>query len=242
MDRQPKVDGMTLDQLISEVKNRRPSGTALDHLAEASALAGHLDDLADHLVGHFVDQARRAGASWTMIGQSMGVTKQAAQKRFVAADSALDRFTDRARIVVLKAQLEARNRGHQEVTSVHLLLGLLAEWDGFAGRAIAAAGATKDAVASATVAALPSAGEPIARHVPFSAGLKKVHELIVQESLRLGHNYVGTEHILLGLLEAREEPGAQVLLGLGVSKAGAEAWTLKALDEFKRNRSAAPSN
>jgi hypothetical protein len=232
---------MTLDALISEVKSRRPDGTALDHLAEASAMANHLDELADHLVGHFVDQARRTGASWTMIGQSMGVTKQAAQKRFVAGETSMDRFTDRARVVVLKAQLEARNRGHREVTGLHLVLGLLAEWEGFAGRAIEAAGATKDAVAGAIVAALPPAGEP-RHHVQFSAGLKKVHELIVREALRLGHNYVGTEHILLGLLEARDEPGAEVLLGLGVSKAGAEAWTLKALDEFKRNRSAAPSN
>jgi Clp amino terminal domain, pathogenicity island component len=233
---------MTLDELISQVKGRHPDGTALDHLAEASIVAVHLGELADHLVGHFVDQARRAGASWTMIGQSMGVTKQAAQKRFVAGDSSMDRFTDRAKVVVLKANNDARNRGHHEVTSLHLVLGLLTEWEGLAGHAIEAAGVTKDAVANATVAALPSAGEPITYHVPFSAGLKKVHELIVREALRLGHNYVGTEHILLGLLEARDEPGAQILAGLGVSKAGVEAWTLHALDDLKRKRPVAPSS
>jgi hypothetical protein len=226
---------MTLDELISGVKARHPDGTALDHLAEASAVADHLGELADHLVGHFVDQARRSGASWTMIGQSMGVTKQAAQKRFVAGDSSLDRFTDRAKVVVLKAQNEARDRGHREVGSLHLVLGLLAEWEGLAGRAIEAAGITKDAVATAAVAALPPNGQPVARHVPFSAGLKKVHELIVREALRMGHNYVGTEHILLGLLEAPDEPGTQVLTKLGVSKASVEAWTLHALDELKRN-------
>ena len=214
----------------------------MDHLAEASIIANHLGELADHLVGHFVDQARRAGASWTMIGQSMGVTKQAVQKRFVAGDSSMERFTDRAKVVVLKAQHEARNRGHQEVTSLHLVLGLLHEWEGYAGRAIEAAGATKDAVAAAAVATLPPAAEAIAYPVPVSAGLKKVHELIVREALRLGHNYVGTEHILLGLLEARDELGAQILTGLGVSKAGVEAWTLNALDEMKRNSFAAPSS
>jgi Clp amino terminal domain, pathogenicity island component len=229
---------MTLDELITQVKGRHPDGTALDHLAEASVIADHLDELADHLVGHFVDQARRAGASWTMIGQSMGVTKQAAQKRFVAGDSSLDRFTDRAKVVVLKAHSDARKRGHQEVTSLHLVVGLLNEWEGFAGRAIEADGVTKDAVASTTEAALAPAGEPIVQHVPFSAGLKKVHELIVRESLRLGHSYVGTEHILLGLLEARDEPGAQVLAGLGVSKARVEAWTLRATEELQRNRTA----
>ncbi|HEX2497786.1 MAG: Clp protease N-terminal domain-containing protein [Actinomycetes bacterium] len=230
---------MTLDELISEVIGQRPNGTPLDHLADASAVAHHLDELADHLVGHFVDQARRSGASWKMIGQSMGVTKQAAQKRFVAGESSLDRFTDRAKVVVLKAQLEARSRGHQEVTSLHLVRGLLAEWDGYAGRAIEAAGTTRDAVAGAVEAALSPSAEPINKHVPFSTGLKKVHELIVRESLRLGHTYVGTEHILLGLLEAEEEPGARVLTGLGVSKAEVEAWTRRALDEHLRRRTEA---
>jgi hypothetical protein len=228
---------MTLDELISQVKSRHPDGTALDHLAEASRIADHLGELADHLVGHFVDQARRTGASWTMIGQSMGVTKQAAQKRFVAGDSSMDRFTDRAKVVVLKAQNEARDRGHREVSSVHVLLGLLAEWEGLAGRAIEAAGAGKDAVAAATTAALPPTSEHREMHVPFSAGLKKVYELTVREALRLGHNYVGTEHILLGLLEAQDEPGARILTDLGVSKDGVEAWTLNALEEIKRKLS-----
>src|SRR5262245_10347561 len=118
---------MTLDELITNVKGRHPDGTALDHLSEATVVADHLGELADHLVGHFVDQARRSGASWTMIGQAMGVTKQAAQKRFVAGDSSMDRFTDRAKVVVLKAQNEARNRGDAEVNGVHLVFGMLAE-------------------------------------------------------------------------------------------------------------------
>jgi hypothetical protein len=70
-----------LDDLISYVKSQ--DGTALDHVSAAMRVSEHLDELADHLIGHFVDQARKAGASWTEIGQSMGVTKQAAQKRFV---------------------------------------------------------------------------------------------------------------------------------------------------------------
>ncbi len=224
---------MTLDELITQVKDRHPDGTALDHLSEASAVAGLLGELADHLVGHFVDQARRSGASWTMIGQSMGVTKQAAQKRFVAGDSAHSRFTNRAQVVVLKAETEARERGHQEVTSLHLLLGLVVEWEGLAGQAIEAAGAAKDAVANAVLAQLPPAGTPSPHHVPFSAGVKKVHELAVREALRLGHNYIGTEHILLGLLEAHDEPGTRVLTGLGVDKAGVETWTLRALADLK---------
>ena len=70
-----------LDELIGYVRSQE--GTALDHVSAAVRISEHLGELADHLIGHFVDQARKTGASWTEIGQSMGVTKQAAQKRFV---------------------------------------------------------------------------------------------------------------------------------------------------------------
>src|SRR3954468_21193603 len=209
---------MTLDELIAQVKTRHPEGTALDHLAEAAELAGFIDELADHLVGHFVDQARRSGASWTAIGQSMGVTKQAVQKRFVAGETSMDRFTNRAKVVVLKAQNSARERGEQEVTSLHLVLGFLAEWEGLAGQAIEAAGVSKDVVERSITQALADAGKPARVPANFSPGLNKVFELSVREALRLGHNYIGTEHLLLGLLEARDEAGARVLTDLGVSK------------------------
>src|SRR5919198_1221261 len=101
MDRLPA----RLDDLIAYVKAQHADGSPLDHLSAAVGAADQLGDLADHLIGHFVDQARRAGASWTEIGQSMGVSKQAAQKRFVpregaeprsSAGSLFGRFTDRA--------------------------------------------------------------------------------------------------------------------------------------------------
>ena len=135
---------MTLDELVTQVRRRSPDGTPLDQLAEAAELAAYVDELADHLVGHFVDQARRSGASWTAIGQSMGVTKQAVQKRFVGGEPSLERFTNRAKVVVLKAQNIARERGEPEVTSLHLVLGLLAEWEGLAGQAIEAAGVSRE--------------------------------------------------------------------------------------------------
>src|SRR6478735_7872871 len=101
-----------LDDLIEAIKKVHTD--ALDQLSDAVLAADHLGDIADHLIGHFVDQARRSGASWSEIGRSMGVTKQAAQKRFVAkADTAANdldpsqgftRFTPRARNVVMAAQ------------------------------------------------------------------------------------------------------------------------------------------
>lgn len=227
---------MTLDELITRVKSRTPDGNALDHLTEAVAVSGELGELADHLVGHFVDQARRSGASWTTIGQSMGVTKQAAQKRFVAGDSSLDRFTDRARVVLLKAQSEARARSEKEVTSVHLLLGLCAEWQGIAGQAIEATGVSKDTLAEAAAGKLPPLGASYPHHVAFSAGMKRVHDLVVQESLRLGHNYVGTEHMLLGLLEADDEAGTRILTELGVTKPAVEEVIQRMLEELLRKK------
>src|ERR1022692_1870269 len=82
---EPITNSIRLDDLIQAIK--KTHSAALDQLTDAVLAADHLDDVADHLIGHFVDQARRSGASWTEIGRSMGVTKQAAQKRFVTKDS-----------------------------------------------------------------------------------------------------------------------------------------------------------
>src|SRR3954463_446396 len=95
-----------LDDLISAIQ--KVHDQPLEQLTDAVLAADHLGELADHLIGHFVDQARRSGASWTDIGRSMGVTKQAAQKRFVPKDPpapelGFNRFTDRARNVVAAA-------------------------------------------------------------------------------------------------------------------------------------------
>ena len=107
--------------------------------------------MADHLIGHFVDQARRSGASWTDIGRSMGVTKQAAQKRFVPKEPPQDfgRFTPRARNVVVAAQEEARAAGNTEIRPEHLVLGLLTEPEGLAVRALVAQGVAAEAVRQA---------------------------------------------------------------------------------------------
>src|SRR4029453_8288288 len=123
-----------LDDLIDLVTGSVPDDDPLARLSTALLTAQQLGDIADHLIGHFVDQARRAGASWTEIGQSMGVTKQAAQKRFVpktaldekpAPDGQFGRFTDRARRAVVLAQEHARTAGNDHVGVEHVLLGLL---------------------------------------------------------------------------------------------------------------------
>jgi Clp amino terminal domain, pathogenicity island component len=237
-----------LDELISYIKNTE--GTALDQVSAAVRISEHLGDVADHLIGHFVDQARKTGASWTEIGQFMGVTKQAAQKRFVPKASDLgdlfsgafppdpvkfSRFTDRAKRAVIAARQEAIKRRDDRVLPEHLTIGLLREQDGLAARAIAALGVSPDAARAALGAALPAAmpdGKPSPGHVPFDSRTMKVLELTLREALALGHNYIGTEHILLGLLEEEESLGGGTLAGLGITKERALAWLVPVLEQM----------
>ena len=224
-----------LDDLIEAI--RKVHSDVLDQLSDAVIAADHLGDVADHLIGHFVDQARRSGASWSDIGRSMGVTKQAAQQRFVPKDpgqpsdvdpgQGFSRFTMRARNVVMVAQNEARAAGNAEIRPEHLVLGLLSEPDSIAAQSIAAQGVPLEAVRQTVTAKLPSAAGQVPELIPYDPQAKKTLELTFREALRMGHNYIGTEHILLALLELQAGTGA--LAGLGIDKATAEASITAAL-------------
>jgi hypothetical protein len=228
-----------LDDLIGFVRSKE--GTALDHVSAAVRLAEHLGEISDHLIGHFVDQARRSGASWTEIGASMGVTKQAVQKRFTPRDSEWDellssrsRFTERAKHAISAANETAREHRHDYLGTEHLVLGLLSMNESFAVNALAAAGIALDRARETAVAALGPAstdGDPGPR-VPFTRYAGKAIELTLREALRLGHNYIGTEHMLLGLLAEENGRGGQVLRELGLSTAGVEQWLLPELDKL----------
>ena len=232
----PVSASVRLDDLIDTIKRVRTD--PLEQLTDAVLVADHIGEVADALIGHFVDQARRQGASWTEIGASMGVTKQAAQKRFVqrpAADAAaldpnagFSRFTPRARNVVVAAQNEARARRDQQIRVEHLVLGLLAEPEGLAARAIVAQEVSPDRVREVATATLgPSGTGESPELVPFDDRTRAVLETTFREALRLGHNYIGTEHLLLALLDADE--GTGVLAGLGVDRARAEEFVAHAL-------------
>ncbi|MGH3741904.1 MAG: Clp protease N-terminal domain-containing protein, partial [Micromonosporaceae bacterium] len=216
-------DSVRLDDLIAAIT--KVHADPLDQLSSAYLAAEYLGEVADHLIGHFVDQARRSGASWTDIGKSMGVSKQAAQKRFVAKDPDLDpsqgfsRFTDRARKVVVGSQVEARQARHSQILPAHLVLALLKEPECVATKVLVDLGVALEPAQRATAATFPppSDTDRVPELIPFDPQSKKALELTFREALRLGHNYVGTEHILLALLEL--EDGDGVLGGLGVQKA-----------------------
>ncbi|MZF91066.1 Clp protease N-terminal domain-containing protein [Streptomyces sp. SID5643] len=229
------TSSIRLDDLIAAIKKVHPE--PLDQLQDAVIAADHLGDVADHLIGHFVDQARRSGASWTDIGKSMGVTRQAAQKRFVPKESndldpsqGFDRYTPRARNTVMAAHNASKAAGNAEGLPEHLVLGLLAEPDGLAAKAIIKQGVPLDAVREAATAALPPALDEVPELVPYGQAAKKVLELTFREALRLGHNYIGTEHILLALLE--HENGEGVLSGLGIDKERAEQYIGAVLEKI----------
>ena len=233
-----------LDDLIRQVERRHPEGDTLEHLGAAADVAEHLGDNADHLVGHFVDQARKAGASWTSIGRSMGVTKQAVQQRFVAKrpdGTVYSRFTVRARRAVAAAERAAREGGHDQVGSAHVVLGLLDEGEGLAAQAIEALDVPLATVRDALRATLGPSADEVPEHIPFAPDAKRVRDLTVREALRLGHNYVGTEHILLGVLSVADGQAAQVLSRHGVTKERAEAWIVAVLYGMRRSSARAPS-
>jgi hypothetical protein len=243
-----------LDDLIELVVAEHPDGDPLQHLEDAVATSAHLDELADHLIGHFVDQARRSGASWTEIGAHMGVSKQAAQKRFVPKESEelleklfnagsgrFSRFTPRARNVVTAARAEAEQLGHEQVRNEHVLLGLLSEPDALAGQCIVALGLPLEQARGAALALaqrLPTAGR--SHRVRFGRDAKKTLELALREALHLGHNYIGTEHLLLGLLR-NDDTTADLLTGMGVSRDAAEPWLVQKLTEMANAALTAPS-
>jgi ATP-dependent Clp protease ATP-binding subunit ClpA len=224
-----------LDDLIGVIKQVHTE--PLDQLTDAVLAAETLDVVADHLIGHFVDQARRSGASWTEIGKCMGVTKQAAQKRFVPkVDAALDpdagfaRFTPRARNVVVEAQNRAHDAGNAEIRPDHLLLGLFADPGGLAAKLLAGQGIDAGAVDKAVT--LPPRVSDLPALVPFNGLAKKALELTFRHALRLGHNYIGTEHILLAMYEAEDDDGT--LHQLGVDKDRFERELVAALESISK--------
>ena len=222
-----------LDDLIDTIKSVHAEPR--QQLTDAVLAGEALGEVADHLIGHFVDQARRSGASWTEIGKCMGVTKQAAQKRFVPkADAApidpndgFARFTPRARAVVVESQNAARDAENREITPEHLLLGLLGDPGSLAGKLLSSQGVDPERI-RASIALPPTTGERL-ELIPFNGPVKKVLELTFREALRLGHNYIGTEHILLALLESESADGLLHHAGVDKRKAETELTALLAL-------------
>ena len=146
-----------------------------------------------------------------------------------------ERFTDRARRVVVLAQDEARSLNHNYIGTEHLLLGLITEGEGVAAKALESLDINKDAVRSAVIDIIGEGEKPVEGHIPFTPRAKRVFELSLREALQLGHNYIGTEHLLLGLLKEGEGVASQVLIKLGADLSKVRQTVIELLSGYQRN-------
>lgn len=181
----------------------------LFRLQEAVQIADELNTTGDAVVDHFVEEARAAGHSWTEVGGVLGMTKQAAQQRFQSRW--FDRFTrnrgssisscmtDRARQAVEDAADEARRMNHNYIGTEHLLLGLLRDRKSLASKALTQLDVTLPQIRQMLQDEIGVGRQSAPRSIPFTPRAKKVFDMAIRESRQLGHNYLGTEHILLGL-------------------------------------------
>jgi len=238
----------TLQELIETVRQDSSSDQPLDQLVAAAAAAAQLEETTDALLGHFVDRCRRDGRSWTEISAALGVTKQAVHKRFAAAiatDMAaatpaptFERFTDRARHVMAESSQAATSLGDDFVGTEHLLLALFTEPQSIAGRALATMGVSQEAVRTAILAAgnrgagqgeqpataTAAAGAPApGGRSAYSGPAKRVLRDALAVALELGHNYIGTEHLLLALYRNDDSLAAQILTQAGALESTARA-------------------
>jgi hypothetical protein len=142
-----------------------------------------------------------------------------------------ERFTDRARRVIVLAQEEARLLNHNYIGTEHILLGLIHEEEGVAARALTELGISLEAVRVEVEEIIGQGQSAPTGHIPFTPRAKKVLELSLREALQLGHNYIGTEHILLGLIREGEGVAAQVLIKLGGSRDQVRAKVIQVLSD-----------
>jgi hypothetical protein len=242
-----------LDNLIAYVKTLHPDGGPLENVSDAFAVSEQLDQQSDALIGYFVDQARRSGLSWSQIGGAMGVSKQAAAKRFppgqvsehllAAGTKRFSRFTDRAvRVLYAADRLAADAAGDQTepdarppVGAAELSAAFLAEPEGVAAKAILAAGLTPEqvyeAVGTGPAPQLPNQDRAGLTELSFDDSCKAAFREALKWALRMGHNYIGTEHLLLGVLFTGG-PAGEALAGLGLTPQRAEELVRAELTDY----------
>ncbi len=202
-----------------QVLAARGSAEPLDRLRSAVLLSEDLHELGDLMLDRVVGEARAAGCSWAEIGGAFGISKQAAQQRFVSAEPCRglwpEGFTGSARKVLLAAEQQARQLGHNYIGTEHILLGLIDVHDEIAAHALAALDVSAAAVGS-YIAQLVGKGETRRwRVLGVAPRAKKTLELARAEASRLGHQQVGTEHLLLAIARLNDGVAAHILKDLG---------------------------
>jgi hypothetical protein len=221
-----------LNDLIATVAADAAADAPLARLATAASVAGELAEAGDALVGHFVDECRAAGHTWAEISASLGVTRQAAHKKYSAIPRDLDRWTVRARQVLEHAVGSAVAFGHPYVGTEHLLLGLFPP-GGIGAQILADYDLDEPTVAEQVLARAPrqdtGPSDP-----PFTPLAAQVLGGALTEAISMGHNYIGTEHLLLGLFGQPEGLAAQILAGAGATHAQVKVKVAELLAGFMK--------
>ncbi len=224
---------VNLTHLIEQLDHDLPGADALAKVTEAQQRARGLSAIGDQLIDHFVTKARNEGTPWSQIGDALGVSKQAAQQRWLPGT--FQRFTDKARHAVVLAEGRARELRHDAVDTEHILAGVLGEATGIGARALVELAGSRERIDAALAEVLvPGSANP-GTHIPFTDGSKAVLKATLDAALNLVHNYIGTEHIALALVRT---PGkaADVLAGLGITDKAATAKVVQLLDEYVKTQ------
>jgi len=206
-----------LQELISTVRADAAGDDALEQLATAARTVAEVEAVGDALLAHFVDQCRRNGRSWSEISRALSVTKQAAHKRFSYPAPTFERFTGRARSALRAAAEAARSLGHNYIGTEHLLLGLFEPAGGLAAKILDERGINREHVEAQVLIAVPRWSSAVAGDPPYTPRATKCLERAVAEASGLGHNYVGTEHLLLSLFGEPAALAATILSASGAT-------------------------
>jgi hypothetical protein len=219
-----------LNDLIAAVTEQAVSDDPLAQLSAASAVAGEITETSDALVGHFVDKCRAGGHTWAEISGSLGVSRQAAHKRYSAIPRDLERWTPRARNALEASIDAARGLGHGFVGTEHLLLGLFPP-GGIGATILGGAGLTEETVTAKVVEHMPRADSG-PDDPPFTPRAAQVLGGALTEAISMGHNYIGTEHLLLALFGQPDGLAARILAEAGLAHATVKADVVQRLLKF----------
>jgi hypothetical protein len=224
----------SLQDVIHQVESDAGEDEPLVRLRTASTVVREMSEVGDAALGYFVDQARRSGHSWSEIGEALGVSKQAAQQKhtlrisFGPNSPSFERFTPRARNVVAGAEAVAREWGHDSIETEHLLLALYDEPGGIAAVVLEKLGFPYDRAEAAIEARAERGKNAPQGKLTFTPRCRAVFVEALTCALELGHNYIGTEHLLLGLSRS-EGVAAEVLSESGFDRDAVSAAVTESL-------------
>ncbi len=228
-----------LQDLIASVRADASSDEALDELRAAARLVTAINEAGDATLDFFVDQSRRNGHSWTEISSALGVSKQAAHKRFMPNAPAWDRYTKRAQAALSAATEEAVRLGHNFVGTEHLLIGLFEPAGSIAAQILDESGITRDRVEQEINMRIPSAWSQAAGHGASPARTPRATQCLdhaLRAALAMGHNYIGTEHLLLALVDDPEGLAAKILADFDLDVGTTKHAVIELLTSTRRRR------